>query len=218
LDKRQQLIKRIMIKALKPLKDYSLKPATLKDLDIIWKIKEDCSIEKEIERIKNNQPKKGFILGCQKKQYKYYIQNADCYVMWRNDKTPVGYSVILPKNISLEGSTVTEHNIQWCNQEAVNATVEDYIYYDQYCIHPDYANKSLAFNMIVSLCYKQWKQGIKNVFGSVVKEPVSNENSHKVLQGVGMSKAAEVKEDYPGIGDILTILYYINADKWFKDI
>ena len=112
-----------------------------------------------------------------------------------------------------------ELDIRWLDDRAKQVALEeDYFYYDQYCIHPQHASKGLAFKMIVILS-KKWfdEKGLYNIFGTVVSSPISNENSHKVLQGTGMEKVADIYEEYDKIGKIVSTLYYIDSRCYFEE-
>ena len=211
--KRQNIIIRIFRRAMKLPKGFSLREATIEDIDSIMTVKEACSYKEDVKRIESGEKSKGFILGSTREKYLYYIQNAHVY-MFMDEEKVAGFNVILPKKIALEGSTMTE-TIKLSNQDGVNGTVEDYIYYDQYCLHPDWANRTLAFSMIVILSKMFYDRGVINVYGSVVTEPIDNENSRKVLEGVGMKNVGTLDEEYGEIGSIKSVLYWINSKQWF---
>lgn len=199
---------RLLSRSLTLAKDYEIRLAILDDLDRVYEIKEACSMDNERIRLESGQKPKGFILGCSKEKYNSYIDNKCVYLLTKFGE-PIGFNVLLEKEIAeIESSMI---------HTKFGKDLDNYVYYDQYCVHPDFANRSLAFNMITILCKQYYDKGIYHVFGTVVKSPINNENSHRVLTAVGMKEIDELHEEYDN-QKIISTLYYINDKELFGEL
>lgn len=183
-----------------------IRRATREDVDALLEIKRKLAISPEA----GEAPRGGFLLGSSADRYREYTDHAHVLVLESGTGDITGFGIGLPDAL-LRRSDLWDRrdDVQW--SESVVESVGDgrVGYFDQLAVLPvsRFHAPALALSVVMTLISAAHRQ----IFATVVVEPVRNLASLPLLTAVGARAVGRISEAYDGVGRVVSDVYRIEA-------
>lgn len=154
----------------------------------------------------------GFLLGTSLLTYQDYITNDYCLVA-ENDNQIIGFGIIL-KNATLQQSDI------WTKRHAAHWEINITKYEStNVCYFEQLAFLSGYTRVVIRLCYQLLQLAFNThdyLFTTTVSSPILNLAAIPFIEKAGGRKIGRIDEVYVEIGPILSDIYLIEKDIYFK--
>jgi hypothetical protein len=173
------------------------------DLDGILALRERLRL-----RVEERAPRGGFLLGCSRERYAFFICRAETLVLERAGSV-AGFAIMLPDPV-LRASTLWARRgaIGWHKGEEAPPEAARIAYFEQLALCPDaprlYA-PALAFAALATVA----EAGHDHLYATTLELPVRNAASLSLLRAVGARLVGSVQEEYEGIGRVVSALHHL---------
>ncbi len=158
-------------------------------------------------------PRGGFLLGSSPEQYAFFIRHASVFVLEDVAENQIaGFAVTLPDEVlRATGLWARRRLIEW------RAGAWDEIergrvgYFEQLAVLPERRYKIYAPALALAALKALLDTGHEHLFATVVREPVHNRASLRMLEAIGAHRVGQIDESYEEAGQILSDVYYLHA-------